>query len=278
MKKGIIITILILSCAVFMGLKLYIDQIPREKIPGSSIIYIPSGKYLKYATFGFSELAADLIFLWAIQFYSDYNIPDRFEYLDHIFSITADLDPRYVDPYQIGAIIAIFEAKDLNAAFKILDRGFEKNPDQWLFPFLAGHYAQMLGKDFELARVYYKKAMEIEGAPEFTERLYANAAYKLSDYQTAWEDWLEIYNSAENERTKKIASNHLYNIKATVDKEALEKAINQYQERFGRNPEKLEDLIGTGFIKEVPKDLDDQDYVYDPEKGEVTTPVIPWKR
>lgn len=278
MKKSKIILIILLSLISFLGLKTYIDTINRTKVPGSSIIYIPSGKYLKYATFGFPELAADLIYLWSIQYYSDYSIPDRFDYLDHIFSITAELDPKYLDPYQIGAIIAIFEAKDLDLAFKILNRGFEKNPDQWLFPFLAGHYAQMLGNDFKLARSYYKKAMEIEGAPEFTKRLYANAAFKSSDYQTAWEDWLDIYKNAPDERTKNIASNHLYNIKATVDKIELDKAIGQYREKFGHNPEDLSRLVQTGYINRVPQDLDNNDYIYDPDTGEVTTAVIPWKR
>jgi len=278
MKRSKIIVIILLSSVAFLGLKIHIDTIHRGKVPGSSIIYIPSGKYLKYATFGFPELGADLIYLWAIQYYSDYSIPDRFDYLDHIFSITAELDPRYVDPYHIGSLIAILEAKDLDLALKILERGFEKNPDQWLFPFLAGHYAQMYGNDFQRARSYYKQAMEIEGAPEFTERLYAHAAFKSSDYQTAWKDWLNIYENAPNERTKKIASNHLYNIKATIDKIELEKALNAYKEKFGHYPEDLFRLVQAGYIRNVPKDLDNNDYIYDPETGEITTKVIPWKR
>lgn len=278
MKKSKIILIILLSFISFMGLKIHIDTISRVKVPGSSIIYIPSGKYLKYATFGFPELAADLIYLWAIQYYSDYSIPDRFEYLDHIFSIIAELDPKYIDPYHVGSLIAVMEAKDLKLALKILERGFEKNPDQWLFPFLAGHYAQMYGNDFQLARSYYKQAMEIEGAPVFTERLYANAAFKSNDYKTAWEDWLNIYENAPDEDTKKIASNHLYNIKATIDKIELEKAITMYKEKFGHFPEDLTRLVQAGYIKNVPKDLDNKDYVYDPETGEVTTEIIPWKR
>ena len=278
MKKSKIFVIILLSLVSFMGIKIHIDTISRVKVPGSSIIYIPSGKYLKYATFGFPELAADLVYLWAIQYYSDYSIPDRFEYLDHIFSIIAELDPKYVDPYHVGSLIAVMEAHDLNLALKILERGFEKNPDQWLFPFLAGHYAQMYGNDFQVARAYYKQAMEIEGAPVFTERLYANAAFKSNDYQTAWKDWLNIYENAPDEETKKIASNHLYNIKATIDKIELEKAITMYKEKFGHYPEDLSRLVQAGYIKNVPKDLDNNDYKYDPETGEVTTEVIPWKR
>ena len=89
MKKSIVALILIVSLAAFMALKVKVDKISRAKIPGSSIIYLPSGKYLKYGTFGYSSLLADLIYLWAIQYYSNYSIKDRFQYLDHIFSVIA---------------------------------------------------------------------------------------------------------------------------------------------------------------------------------------------
>jgi hypothetical protein len=86
---------LLATGAGFMGLKLETDRVLREKVPGSSIIYVPSGKFLKFATFGYSALAADLVYLWAIQYYSSYEIPDWFERLDHIFSIIASSTPRH---------------------------------------------------------------------------------------------------------------------------------------------------------------------------------------
>ena len=94
-KKGrsalLLAGLLLASAAGFSALKIATDRVVRSKLPGSSIIYVPSGKFLKYATFGYTALAADAIYLWAIQYYSTYEIPDRFERLDHIFSITAAL-------------------------------------------------------------------------------------------------------------------------------------------------------------------------------------------
>jgi tetratricopeptide (TPR) repeat protein len=261
-----------------MGLKLKIDSIPRKSIPGSSIIYIPSGKFLKYATFGYSSLAADLIYIWAIQYYGTYTITERFEYLNHIFSIIAELDPRYLDPYEVGALIAVYEAKDLDLAFKILDRGFEKNPDQWIFPFISGHYAQMFKKDYQLAKKYYKKAMGIPGSPAIAQRLYAAASFKSMDYQTALKQWVKILETTEDKRIKKIASNHIYQVKAAIDIQAIKQAIQAYKEKYGRNPSSLQQLVSKGFLSAIPKDLDQNDYVYDPETGEVKAPIIPWKR
>ena len=273
-----LVVLLILSCGIFMSLKVKTDNISRKKIPGSSIIYIPSGQYLKLATFGNSSLLADMIYVWAIQYYSDYTIPDMYEYLDHIFSIINELDPSYLDPYDIGAVIAAYEAEDLDLALKILDRGLEKNPEQWLFSYMAAHYAQMIKKDHKLAQEYYKKAMNIEEVPPIVERLYANAIFKSMDYKGALQAWLEIYKTAKDERIKKIASNHLYNITATIDIQKINEAIEKFKESYGRNPMELSQLVRAGFLDSLPKDLDGKEYIYDSRTGEVKTPTIPWKR
>ncbi len=269
---------LVLAGLAFMGLKKQTDRIFRRKVPGSSIIYIPSGKFLRFAAFGYSALAADFVYLWAIQYYSTPTIDDRFDHLAHVFSITSELDPHYVDPYDIGAIIAVQEAGDTETAFRILDMGAEKNPDEWLFPFSAGHIAMMTLKDFALAEKYFETCMRIPGAPDFVPRLRANAIFRKGDLETAWETWLDIYNSAPDERTRRIASNHLYNVKAAIDTGRISEALTAFRERRGRSPETLEELVRGGFLEELPKDLDGRDYVYDPKTGLVKTAVIPWRR
>lgn len=283
---------LMATAGAFAALKVRTDKVVRETLPGSSIIYIPSGKFLKYATFGYRALAADAIYLWAIQYYSTPTIDDRFDHLDHIFAIINELDPRYQDPYEVGAMIAVQEARNasdrlrdealsfglIRTAFAILDRGAANNPDQWVYPFNAGHVALMTLKDYPLAEKYFEQCMKIPGAPEFVERLRANAIFKKGDLRTSWETWLDIYKKAPDERTKKIASNHLYNVKAAIDSAALEDAAAKYRERFGRPPADLETLLRTGFLREVPKDMDGEDYLYDPATGKVKTVISPWRR
>ncbi len=274
----LLVLFLLATASAFMALKVRTDGIPRRKVPGSSVIYLPSGKFLKYATFGYSALAADLVYLWAIQYYSTPTIDDRFDHLDHVFSIISELDPRFSDPYEVGAMIAVQEARDPQAAFRILDRGHEKNPDLWIFSFQAGHIAMMTLGDFELAEKYFETCMKIPGSPEFVPRLRANAIFRKGDLQTSWETWLDIYKAAPDERTRKIASNHLYNVKSTIDIGEIGKALAAFRERYGRWPGDLEGLVRTGFLARVPQDLDGEDYVYDPETGDVRTRISPWRR
>jgi hypothetical protein len=120
--------------------------------------------------------------------------------------------------------------------------------------------------------------MKVPGAPEFVVRLRANAIFKKGDLKTSWETWLDIYNRAPDERTRKIASNHLYNIKAAIDGTALEAEAAKLRDLNGRFPADLETLVRAGLIREVPKDLDGKDYVYDPATGKVRTVINPWRR
>ena len=266
------------ALAAVASLKAATDRVFRRKLPGSSIIYVPSGKFLKFATFGYRALAADLVYLWAIQYYATPTIDDRFDHLDHVFAIVNELDPRYQDPYEIGALIAVQEARDARLALVILDRGAANNPDQWIYPFNAGHVALMTLKDYALAADYFERCMRIPGAPEFVERLRANAIFRKGDLQTSWETWLDIFKRAADERTRKIASNHLYNVKAAIDGAALGAAIQAFRERFGRLPGDLAALVRAGLLEAVPRDLDGNDYVYDPQTGKVKTVIIPWRR
>lgn len=272
------IIFIIISCSAFLLSRYELEKVPRQKIAGSSVIYVPSGKYLKLAAFGYNSLAADLIYIWAIQYYSNTGIAERFNYLDHIFSVISELDPHYLDPYQIGALIAIYDARDFELALQLLDRGLIHNPKEWILPFEAGHYAQLVIKDYRLARHYYQKTMEIEGAPAIAKRLYANAAFMTADYETAWKTWLEVYQEAEDERIKKIASNHLYQVKAALDIKNIQEAIDRFTEIYGRKPAELQELVSAGLLNSLPKDFDGQDYVYNPKKGEVKPSIIPWKR
>ena len=63
-----------------------------------------------------------------------------------------------------------------------------------------------------------------------------------------------------------------------MDLNRLKEALKKYGERYGRLPAELADLVRTRFLNELPKDLDGQDYVYDPKTGEVKAATIPWRR
>ena len=270
--------LLLLALAGIAGLKLALDGLPRVKTPGAGIVYLPSGPAVKAATFGYSSLVADIAYVWAIQYYANPSIKDRLNHFIRIFTVIADLDPRWIDPYLTAALIAHYDFQDPELALKMYDDGAARNPGEWIFPFEAGHYCAMTLKDYDRAKTYYKKLLDMPGAPAISKRLFADASFKTMDYKTAWAVWREVYETETNPEIKKIASNHLYNVKAKVDITAIQAALERFKEARGRAARDLGELVASGLMASIPQDFDGKDYLYDPKTGEVKTAVIPWKR
>ena len=73
---GLAITAL-LAAGLLQG---HIDARAADRPAVSPMLYLPSGKYLKVASLGFDELLADILYIWSIQYYGNYNIEDRYLY------------------------------------------------------------------------------------------------------------------------------------------------------------------------------------------------------
>nr|MCU0237639.1 hypothetical protein [Acidobacteriota bacterium] len=138
-----------------------------------AFVSLPSGKTLKALSFGYHSLAADLLFIWSIQFYSTYHIRNRFDFLERVYDAITDITPQYREPYIVGSLIMVHEAKDVPMALRLLEKGSRHNPGEWLFDHDAGYYTYKYLKDFKRAERYYKLAAAKPGAPSFIKRMKA---------------------------------------------------------------------------------------------------------
>ncbi len=275
-KIFLLLFILFFFSALFLQIK--IEKIPRKRVPGWSVIYLPSGKFMRALSLGNTNLLADLIYIWAIQYYSNYSIEERFEYLEKIFGVITELNPTWQDPYIIGALIMAYEGKRVDLAIKLLDRGMEKNPQNWIFPWEAGFYCLSLLRDYKCSAYYFKKAMENPKSPPFVKRLYANSLFRAGDLLASYRAWEEIFNTADDPYVKRVAYNHLYEVKMEIDRRILEKARDEWERRKGMKLPSLRFLVRDGLLKEIPKDIDGNDYIFDPEKRTIYSLKLRWKR
>ena len=62
-----------------------LERLSAERPTEASLLYLPNGQHLKLASLGQAPVLADLIYLWAIQYYSVYEREDRFRYVEHVF-------------------------------------------------------------------------------------------------------------------------------------------------------------------------------------------------
>ena len=258
------------SLGMFLGAQIRIDSLFADRGAGYRLLYLPSGKYLKIASLGFSQLWADVIYLWSIQFYSEPMNGEGRDYLQHIFGdVLAGLDPHFLDPYLTGALTMASEAGDVQMALKLLEKGMDNNPASWILPADAGFYAYLNLHDLDLARAYFRRAMEIPGAPPVLSRLHAGMLGKLGDDNQAHRAWLEIYQQAQDDYTRQIAYRHVHDLKIDLDLSVIRRQVAGYQADRRGFPASLNALVRTGRLAALPVDPGGLAYRYDPPTGRV---------
>src|SRR2546427_3837374 len=170
------------------------------------LLYLPSGKFLKVMALGFDGLLADVLYLWSIQYYGNYDIKDRFDYLERIYEqVITELDPHYLDPYLVGALIMTAEARKPEMALKLLDKGVRANPDQWIMPFEAGFLCYNDLHDYRRAAVYFEMAMRVPGVHPLVHRFQAEMYNRAGDKRTSLKEWLEIYKTTTQPHLGRVA-------------------------------------------------------------------------
>ena len=239
---------------------------------GKELLYMPNGKYLKAVSLGHAPLVADVVYLWAIQYYSDYELADRYRFVEHVFGdVIAELDPNYIDPYWLGAIILTTEARDVDAGLRLLDKGFEKNPSAWILPFLAGWECDRV-RQFDRAAAYFDRAAGAPGAPPDLFRLKAGMTARSGNLREAIARWQDVLDDPRNDAAARaIATRQIRALTVRADTQELEAAIASYRDRFGKPPRSLEQLVTSGVLRVLRQDPDGNPYVYEPSSGTVTS-------
>jgi len=270
-----ILVLSLLGAGVYHN-QIHIDELRKDLPPGYEILYLPTGKHLRLLTFGYSSFLSDIFYLWSIQHTTTIANPDHVRDVEKIYQVINELDPLYVDPYQIGAMTMVYEMGDLPLAFRLLDRGIKSIPDNWYLPMDAGFYAYLHAKDYALAIRYFDEALRRPGAPPVLRRLKADMYRRKGDLETARDFWGEIYRTATDEHSRRVAYNHYFDLTQETDIAEVRRAVEAYRGSRGHWPARLLRLVDEGFLAALPKNLNGEDYRYDARTGEVS-PASPFK-
>lgn len=242
-----------------------------DRSAADELLYLPNGKHLRLMSLGQAPLLADAIYIWAIQYYSDYERGDRYRYVEHVFGdVIAELDPHYIDPYWLGALIMTVEAKDLEAGLRLLDKGIANNPDQWILPYLAA-WESYHGGDYRRAGTYFAAAAETPGAPPAVRRMRAGVVSRSGDLRLALRLWEEVRNDPQSDAASvAIAKRQVRSLRARIALQELQSAVERFRAENARYPASLEELRDRGYIRALPRDPQDREYAYDPRTGRVS--------
>ena len=161
------------------------------------------------------------------------------------------------------------EGSDLEMALRLLDKGIEANPDNWLLPFEAGFYCYDMLHEYQRAARYFERSMKIPGAHPLVRRLHAEMFNKAGDRRTSLRYWQQIHDTAEDEYVRTVAFRHAHDLKLHVDLDTLTEAIRIHREVHGLYPESFYALVAAGILSGVPRQPSGDPYSYNRHTGQV---------
>jgi hypothetical protein len=273
MARFWVVILLLVCAATALASARGLDRMVDAGDDAGELLYLPNGKFLRVASLGQAPVLADLIYIWAIQFYSDYEREDRFRYVNHVFSeVIAELDPHYVDAYWLGAMILIVENADLDGGLALLDQGFAANPDKWILPYLAGWECWLAGRP-ERSAEYFELAAAVPEAPSNVRRMRAAMIARAGDLETSLALWQEILDEPDGDPASvNVARRKIRDLTISIHLRDLQAAIGRFRADNSRYPGSLAELHRSGYIRFVPRHPDGADYDYDPRTGKVSGP------
>ena len=275
MRQAFLAVAGVLCLVGLYGLHVRLDHM-REAAPKlQRFMSLPQGEFLRVASMGYQHVVADLLWLQTIQAMAEKKVSEESgHWIYHALDVVTTLDPRFVLAYQAGAIALCTMVVLPDESNALLEKGIRNNPQEWMLPFLLGiNYYFEFHNDAKAAE-YIAQAARLPRAPEnlalFAARLYASAR----EPQEAITFLTHMYEQTTDENVKRVLDQRLREVLLERDIQLLETAVGQYAWRNARPPNRLEELVASGLISELPREPFGGTYVYDQQTRTVTSSVM----
>jgi len=217
--------------------------------------YLPKGEYLKLVVLGYQQMAADLIWLKAVQHLGEKH-QTRAGYLSayHAVDVLTDVDPTFVFAYQAAGTVLGVWAGLPRESIALLTKGMRNHPEVWQLPFYVGYDYFYELHDPVMGARYFRIASVLPGAPDYLPRLAARMTVEVGDPQAALEFLQRLYQQTEDEQVRQGLARRMKEVIVERDIRFLEEGVRRYKARYGKLPVKLEDLVTREMIPKIPEE------------------------
>jgi len=235
---------------------------------------VPRSSAVRWLSLGHPTLAANLYWLRVVQYVGEPRAEARgWEKLFPIVDLVTDLDPLHGYAYQVaGNVLAgVGRVAESN---RILEKGMRNVPGRYILPFHRAVNAMLYEGDYALAGRYFERAARTPGAPEHL-REYVLAMYVKGNQADAAIAFLShLLETSEDEESRKALETQLRQARLEQAALQIDDAVERYREQFVLRPFTLDQLVATGFLRNLPPDPFGGTWLVD-EEGRVHSSVNP---
>lgn len=248
----------------------------RAAVPKlQQFMYLPGGEQLRMAVLGYHQVAADVLWLQAIQAMGERKIsPEGGAWIAHALDVITTLDPRFVRVYQAGGIALTTLVPRYAESNQLLAKGIRHNPDDWQLPFLLGFNYYYNEYDDAKAAEYIARASRLPGAPVYLAGLAARLYVSAHTPEDALVFLSQVHEHTTDENVRRVLEQRIGEVVVERDLLLLEETIHRYRALHKRAPARLEDLVRPGFLRELPREPFGGRYLYDPQTQTVRSSEV----
>lgn len=272
--KGFTATFLVLVCGLSLCLKAMpeIEQIKsRQHIDQNEqeLLYLPDKAGLKFLSFGYNNLLADLLWFRTISYFGKHFSSDQnYRWLAHMCDLVSDLSPHEMHVYRFCSTMLSWESAQAQEAIKILSKAISYNPEEWMYLYLRGVTYYHFLKDPEKAGADFLRASHLPGAHPLVKRMAARQL-AVNDPAESIRFLSEMIEMTSDPQQKEVLIDKLREMAYERDASQLEQALDIYKNQQGHPASSLQELVEAGIISELPPDPFGGTYTLDPKSGRV---------
>lgn len=275
MNRGLALG-LVLTAALVPLSQRQIDARAGSYRAQEEVLYVWSGEHVKRLVPGFEGLAADIYWLRTVQYYGGQRAfadGKRFDLLRPLIDITTTLDPRLEIAYRYGAVFLSepvpFGAGRPREGIEVLEAGVKALPQSWRLRQHLGFFHFLFLNDAQTAAKVLTEAATLPGAAFWLRTLAADLLDKGGDRASSRRMWRQMFVQAEEGLIRENARTHLQILDSLDLVDAIAAAVAEAERRFGRRPERLDELRATGLWRGPLVDLANVPFGYDAGTGRV---------
>lgn len=209
---------LVLAAAVLVGVVIPLHRreavASRQDVIEERVRLLPPPAALRIASLGFHGMAADVVWLLAVQYIGSHLITDRqLPELHRLVETVVLLDPHFIDVYTLGALFLNYSAGDVRGAISLLERGARANPARWELPHDLARIYYLDLKDYRQALHWFEIADRLPGRPHYVPRFIARLYAATGQQETSLELWQAMRDSAASDWVRDIAEREIAKLK-----------------------------------------------------------------
>ncbi|HWP34924.1 MAG TPA: hypothetical protein VNM66_04935 [Thermodesulfobacteriota bacterium] len=234
--------------------------------------YLELARRARPALLGYDALAADVVWLQAIQYIADRtgarrDLAGLYPFLD----AATELDPRYQVVYYLGGTALVALDRRPDEALRLLEKGERALPTDWQIPFLLGYTHLFYYQDFAAAARYIERAAANVGRPTYLTNLAARLYAEAGSPEAALAFLERMRQQTTDPAVRAGIEERMGEVVVDRELKRIDAAVAAYRAARHRAPQTIEELVRTGYLVPPPVEPFGGRYRLDPQTGTAST-------